>query len=102
METLENSKDTSIPAYCSMVVPNDAWRERELDAVCLTHRHSEGRTDPKKGRPRPVTPSRVIAERSHNVAGGVDELGSDNRMAFRPDPGPCRRDPRWANCVCLR
>ena len=32
-QTLENSKDTSIPAYCSMVVPNDAWREREPDAV---------------------------------------------------------------------
>jgi hypothetical protein len=32
-QTLENSKDTSIPAYSSMVVPNDAWRERELEAV---------------------------------------------------------------------
>jgi hypothetical protein len=31
-QTLENSKDTSIPAYCSMVVPDDAWREGELDA----------------------------------------------------------------------
>src|SRR3954467_3261406 len=27
--TCDASKDTSIPAYCSMVTPHDAWRRRK-------------------------------------------------------------------------
>src|SRR3954467_15264113 len=27
--TCDASKDTSIPAYCSMVIPHDAWRRRK-------------------------------------------------------------------------
>src|SRR4051794_12794578 len=58
--TCDASKDTSIPAYCSMVIPHDAWRRRKpvllVNTITLRdHRQSpEALASIRRG---PVTPS---------------------------------------------
>src|SRR3954470_9216321 len=36
------AKDTSIPAYCSMVIPHDAWRRRKPALLVNTITHMGG------------------------------------------------------------
>ena len=57
MHTLELSKDTSIPALCSIAVPIDAWSRTTLTPL---HRHSEGQPpfSSSPAWPRPVTLSK--------------------------------------------
>ena len=62
------SRDTSNPAYCSMVVPPDAWRMRmhyavAIEIISLRDDQTCSKIADQVSTP-PVTPSRVFGEQS--------------------------------------